>query len=150
MLVFSLHTLFFFFLRIYLFGWIFCLFLFGADLLGKRWTCDSWGELDFRYVQLNKGKSMAWYRYWVQKQKMLVRGELCRRALGDLLDPVTLDTVSHLHELMLSYLGNPICFGGVALISNSVAHREVMKPTVCLFSVSLKTDVFGNVQTDSS
>ena len=60
-------------------------------------------------------------------------------------------TLSH---IIMSYcslnLGNHICFGGIALVSNSVAHREVVKPTVCLFSVSLKTDVFGNVQTYSS
>lgn len=57
------------------------------------------------------------------------------QALGDLFYPITLYSVSHNRELF--YLGNPTCFGGVALTSNSVAHREVIKPTGYLFSVSL-------------
>jgi len=81
---------------------------------------------------------------------MLVRDETCGQALPALPDPVALRTVPRHRELMLSHAGHRICFGGVALIPNPTARGEVVTPTTGFFSVSLKTDVFGSVQTDSS
>lgn len=117
-----------------IFGWlVFCLFVFDADLHPHAWEKMNVGRVRLQTCSAKQRQVMIQVLRIKNKKHLLEM--TCGSGPGRFVLPNY--SLLCLTLSLLFYLGNPTCFGGVALTSNSVAHREVIKPTGYLFSVSL-------------